>query len=410
MIARARPKALGSDEARAVAWSSALFFCVLASWYTLRPLRDALGIVGATRDLPRLFLVTLGVSLAVAPALSALVSRYPRRRFLPMAYRFMGTTLLLFFALLHAAPGVWTARAFFVWSSVFNLLGVTITWGFMADLFSRAEGVRVFALVGAGGTVGSIVGSAATTFLVTRVGAPAMLLVAIALLEGAARCVRRLATSPLAARAPAHDAPCAGGGTIAWLWRAAREPFFAGVCAYIVIFTVTSSVLYLEQAHIVKASVVGTEARTALFARMDLLVNALALLLQLFVVGRVVRAVGVGFALAVLPVFTLFAFVGVRAFPFLGVLVTVQVLRRALDFALSKPTREVLFTATLREDRYKTKSFIDTFVYRGGDALGAWGVEGLPGSFLIASMIALCGIWMVTALALGTRMERTSSA
>jgi AAA family ATP:ADP antiporter len=341
----------------------------------------------------------LAVTLLLAPAVSALVSRVPRRRFVTIVYRFLGLTLIGFYPLLRGEPSVWAARAFFVWASVFNMLGVALTWGFMADLFTRTQGVRLFALIGTGGTIGAMIGGLATAGWASRADPAGLLLVGALLLEGAARCARKLAEPG------AKDAPCARGGTIGWLARAARQPFFLGVCAYVALFTITQTALYFEQARIVKASLQGVGARTALFARMDLAVNALALVLQLFVVGRVVRAIGVAAALVVLPVVTLAAFASVRLVPVLGVIVVAQVARRAVDYALAKPMRDVLFTVTAREDRYKTKSFIDTFVYRGGDAVGAWGVEGLPPYAAPAIVLALCAAWAWTAIALGRRVS-----
>jgi AAA family ATP:ADP antiporter len=399
MVAIGRAIGVEPNEKRAVLWSCALSFSVLASWYVLRPLRDAMGIVGSTRDLPRLFLGTLALTLVLSPAVSWLVSRVPRRRFLTTVYRFLGLTLVAFYAVLHGEPSVWAARAFFVWASVFNMLAVAITWGFMADVFTRAQGVRLFALIGTGGTLGAILGGLATAAWASFADPAVMLLVAALLLEGAARCALQLAEPGQ------KDEPCARGGTFAWLVRAGRQPFFLGVCMYLGLFTITSTALYLEQARIVKASLAGVGARTALFARMDLMVNGIALFLQLFVVGRAVRLIGVGLALAILPVLTLATFTWVRLTPVLGAIVAAQVMRRAIDYALSKPMRDVLFTVTAREDRYKTKSFIDTFVYRGGDALGAWGLEGLPAQVLGPVMLVVCAAWAWTAIFLGRKVS-----
>jgi AAA family ATP:ADP antiporter len=363
-----------------------------------------MAIAGDTSDVPRLFLVTLGVSLALAPALSAVVSRLPRRRFLAVAYRAIAASLLVFFFLLRgASPDPRAARAFFVWASVVNLFEIALAWGFMADLFSRAQGVRLFALIGAGGTLGAMLGSLATAALVGRIGAAATLLVSAALLEAAVRCVGRLEPAPAAGR---ERAPYAAGGTLAWLARAARSPYFLAICAYMALFTFTSTVLYLEQARIVKASVEGAAARASLFARMDLSVNGLALALQVLVAGRALQRLGVGAALAILPVVTLIAFASLRVAPVLAVLVACQVARRALDFAFAKPAREVLFTVVPAEDKYKAKSFIDTFVYRSGDALAALGFEGAGRAALALGMVAACAAWVVLAIALGGRGAR----
>jgi AAA family ATP:ADP antiporter len=402
---------IAPDEAPRAAWSFALFFCVFAGWYILRPLRDAMGIVGKTSDLPRLFLVTLGVTLALTPVVSAVVSRLSRGRLLAVVYRFVVLTLLVFFVLLRTpAPGALAARAFFVWSSVFNLFLVALAWGFMADRFTRAQGIRLFALVGGGGTLGAMVGSLVTATLVTRIGAAGALLVAAALLEVAVRCVHRLeALTPRAG--DGEGRPPATGGTLAWLRRAGTNPYFLAICAYLILFTFTSTVIYLEQARIVRDSLADTTSRAALFARMDLVVNASALVLQLFFVGRALRRLGVGVALAVLPVATLACFASIRIAPVLGVLVVAQVARRVLDYALTKPAREVLFTTVSADDKYRAKSFIDTFVYRSGDAIGAVGFESVWAPALAGVMVAVCAAWALLGLALGRRsMQREPPA
>jgi AAA family ATP:ADP antiporter len=397
-----RTTGVAEEDAPRVALCFALFFCVFASWYVLRPLRDAMALAGDVKDVPRLFLVTLGVSFALTPVVSALVSRHPRRRFLAIAYRGIVASLLVFAVLLRgASPDPRVARAFFVWASVVNLLEIAIAWGFMADLFSRAQGLRLFGIIGAGGTLGSIAGSLAAALLVGRVGPAGTILASAALLEGAVRCVRGLGAGE------AHEsAPLREGGTLAWLRRAARSPYFFGICGYMAFFTLTSTVLYLEQARIVAASTEGAAARAALFARMDLAVNALALVGQVLVAGRALRTLGVGAVLALLPAATLLAFAALRAAPLLGVLVACQVGRRALDFALARPAREVLFTVVRPEDKYKTKSFIDTFVYRCGDAIGAVGFEGVGRAPLALAMVVACAAWVVLAAALGAARPR----
>lgn len=397
--------ALRPEERVAVGWSFALFFCLLASWYALRPLRDALGIAGSARELSTLFLVTLAATFAAGPLVSALVSRVARRKSVTVTYRLLAATLVFFFIVLRGpAPALSAARAFFVWASVINLVQLTLAWALMADVFTREQGVRLFALIGAGGTLGAIVGSAAAAALARLIGPASTLLAGALLLEGAVRCVDRIASSvPSEHRL---DAPSPDGGDIRWLGRTLRDPFFLGICAYVALFTFSSTVLYLEQGRIVKATVGGTAARTEFFARMDLAVNCLTLVMQLFVVSRIIRRIGVGLALAALPLLTIGCFLTIRAAPALAVLVVCQVARRSLDFSLTKPAREVLFTVVRSEDKYKAKSFIDTFVYRSGDALAAASVDRVIGPYLLVGMAAICAAWAVLGLALGRARPR----
>lgn len=392
--AGARARAVGRADVR---WSFALFFCVFAAWYAVRPVRDAMGIVGSVRDLPRLFLVTLGVTLALTPIFSALVSRLPRRRLVMVAYRVAAATLFVFALLLHGrAPNAEAARAFFVGSSVLNLFLITLAWALMADVFSREDGVRFFALIGGGGTLGAIAGSALPALVSGPWTAPVSLVAAGLLLEAAARCAQRTGGDRALSERALPE-----GGVLAWMRSAALSPYFLAICLYLLAFTFSSTVLYLQQADIVKAALLDTPARTLLFARIDLATNLLTLILQVSIVGRTLRFVGIGTALALLPLYTLACFATLHFAPIVWVLVVCQVTRRALDFAFAKPAREVLFTVVKPADKYKAKSFIDTFVYRSGDAFAALGFAGLPVGTMATVMGAVCGVWALVAIALG---------
>jgi AAA family ATP:ADP antiporter len=177
------------------------------------------------------------------------------------------------------------------------------------------------------------------------------------------------------------------------------------------LFAVSSTFLYFEQAGIVARSFGGDRgAQTAFFATVDLAVNTLTLLVQLFLTGRVMVVLGVALALGFLPVLTMLGFGALAFAPSLTGIAIFQVVRRAGDYAIARPSREVLFTVVPREDRYKAKSFIDTFVYRLGDQLGAWSVAGLRGLGAGAAELALVAIplallWLGNALWLGRRQQ-----
>jgi AAA family ATP:ADP antiporter len=381
----------------AVRWSFALFFCVFAAWYAVRPVRDAMGIAGNVRDLPRLFLVTLLVTLAVTPLFAALVSRFPRRRFIAIAYRIAAVTLVVFTILLRGgAPNAEVARAFFVWASVLNLFVITLAWALMADVFSHEEGIRFFALIGGGGTLGAIAGSGLASLVGGRASMPVCLLTASALLELAVLCAHRAG-----ATSATRDRSFPEGGALKWLRSVAFSPYFLGICLYLGAFTFSSTILYLQQANIVKAALLDTPARTLLFARIDLSTNVLSFVLQVFVVGRCLRFLGIGAALAILPLYTLGCFLTLQFVPVVGALVACQITRRAVDYAFAKPAREILFTVVEPADKYKTKSFIDTFVYRSGDAFGAMGFAAFPVGTLVALMTAVCGVWAAIGFVLG---------
>ncbi len=394
------------DERGAAFVSFLYFFCLLAAYYVLRPVRDAMGLAGKVGDLPKLFLVTLAVTFLVTPLLTALVSRMSRRRFVPITNRFFALQLLVFAWVLRAPNvGPDAARVFFVWTSVFNLFSVSIFWGLMADLFKKEQGVRLFGFIGAGGTLGAMVGSAVTAGLAKHVGSATLLIFAAALLEATVWCVRRLSRifhDPIADGA-ARDVELSRGGVLAWTREAARSKYLLTIVLYMLLFSFTSTFVYFEQARIVKAAIPTTALRTELFAKMDLAVNMGSLVLQGVLIGPLLRAVGVGPVLLVLPLLTLAGCAVVGLEPSLAAIVVFQVARRACDYGVAKPAREVLFTVVSREEKYKAKTFIDTFVYRTGDALGAavFGGAALLGPVVLGVALSACVLWTGVSVALG---------
>ncbi len=395
-------------ELRALLLSFAYFFSVFASFYVLRPVRDEMGIQGGVENLPWLFTATFLAMLAAVPLFGAVVSRFPRRRSVPIVYRFFLANLLLFFALLHLeATAAWAARGFFVWVSVFNLFVVSVSWSVMADLFTAEQGKRLFGCVAAGATVGGLAGPLLATTLARPLGPVNLLLVAAALLELATQCSLRLGGGGRPPAAAPLDAPL-GGRIFAGITHVLRSRYLLGICLYMLLYATTSTVLYLEQQHLVERTVADSGERTALFAAIDLLVNTLTLLLQAFVAGRWMAGWGVGPALAVVPALTAGGFAALAAVPTVAAVAIFQGVRRAANYALARPAREVLFTVLAREDKYKAKSFIDTVVYRGGDAASGWAFAGLAAVGLSLPLIAVAAVpvsaaWLVVGVWLGRR-------
>jgi len=403
-------------EGRALAWSCAYFFLLLSSYYVIRPLRDEMGLRGTDDALSWLFVGTLAGTVALNPLFGALVRRFPRRVFVPVVYHVLAATLLAFFILLRTMPAdaaLPVARVFFVWVSIFNLFAVSVFWGFMADIWSSAQGKRLFGLVGVGGTVGAIAGGALTAGLVHAAGATQLLLLAALLLEGAVLAVRRLARLAAPRSAPAPPGETGLTGPKAWLegFRLiARSPYLAGICLFILLYAISSTFLYFEQARITRAAFADSASRVAFFARMDLAVNLIALTTQLFFTGRIIGWIGVGASLAVMPLLSAGGYVALALVPVVPVLVGVQVLRRAAEFALVRPTREVLFTVVTRDEKYTAKSLIDTFVYRGGDVIGAWAdrllaAAGAGAGALAVIFLPLGAAWVGLAAWLGRRQR-----
>jgi ATP:ADP antiporter, AAA family len=403
-------------EVSALSWSWLYIFAVLSSYYIMRPIRDQMGVAGGIANLQWLFLGTLGAMLLLNVPFWYLVKTLPRARFIPITYRFFAANILLFAAALYWADPqqtIWVGRAFFIWISVFNLFIVSVFWQLMVDVFNSEDGKRLFGFIAAGATIGAIVGSGVTASLARYVPTALLLIGAVLLLEIAVFSVRRLAfqAAKLHTRpaAEAEEAPI-GGHVLAGITHPFKSSYLMNVSAFLLLFAITSTFLYFQQAGIVSRSFQDRGAQTAFFASIDLAVNVLTLFVQLFLTGRIVRSLGVGPTLAFLPALTIVGFGALALLPGIASLVTFQVLRRSGDYAIARPTREVLYTVVPREDRYKAKSFIDTVVYRAGDQVGAWSfwllsLLGFSAGQIGIAAVALSCIWLLNGLWLGRRQD-----
>ncbi len=404
-------------EVAALLWASLFYFCVLSAYYVIRPIRDAMGAESGVENLPWLFTGTLVAMALVNPPYAALVSRLPRLRFITVTYRFFQSNLLIFFVLfstLGAAAQVWAGGIFFVWTSVFNLFVVSVFWAFIVDVFSREQGTRLFGFIAAGATIGAMTGSALTAFLVEGLGATRLLLVSVVLLEVAVVAMRRLshiAPALQTTSGAARETSPIGGGMMAGFSRTINSPYLLNVSVYMLLYAITSTVLYFQQVDIAATYFADRAARTGFFARVDFVVNALTLVTQVFLTSRIMKTLGVALTLSILPALSVIGFAWLGATPTIVAIVVMQVVRRAGNFAIARPTREVLFTVLSREDKYKAKSFIDTVVYRTGDQVGAWSYAGLLALGLTLSGIAfatvpIAAIWLANAFWLGRRQEQ----
>jgi len=408
-------------EMRALAWSWLYIFCVLSAYYILRPIRDDMGVAGGVENLQWLFTGTLLGMIVVNPPFAALVAKLPRVRFIAISYRFFIVNLLIFilcFNLATAEQHIWVGRVFFIWTSVFNLFVVSVFWALMVDVFDSEQGKRLFGFIAAGATLGGIAGSSITASLAKDVSATYLLLGSAVLLEAAVFSVRRLSGLSDALRqrpAAQSDKALIGGSVFSGLTHAFKSPYLINLSVYMLLFSITSTLLYFQQLEIARQAFAERGARTAFFARIDLWVNVLTLIAQLFLTARVLRAIGVALTLAILPVLSTFGFGALAMAPTIAVLVAYQVLRRAGNFAFARPTREVLFTTVPREDKYKAKSFIDTVIYRTGDQVGAWSYAGLGFLGLAMTGISMVAVpisiaWLLNALWLGRKQERLAQA
>ena len=414
-------------EGGPLVWSCGFFFCLLAGWYILRPLRDSMGIAGGVKDIIKwLYLGTVIATLVASIAFSAITTRFSRRRFIPFVYRFFIVNLVIFFLLLRVLPEsahVSLGRVFFVWASVYALFVVSVFWSFMADLFTNAQGKRLFAFIAVGGTLGQIYGSFIAEHLAKPWGGENLLLVTVALLEMACWCVIQLnarttqgvpAATPLAS---AESAPTAalGGGALAGARQVMRSRYLAGICLFLFCYTLTSTFLEITKLDIGFEQFSDSDARVAFFANVNFWAGVTTIVLQILLTSRLIAAFGVGPTLGVLPVVTAVGFVVlgvsiVRLDPqaVVPVLIGFMAVRRAANYAVSRPAREILYTVVSREEKFKSKNFIDTFVYRFGDLIGAWLYPVLKA--LGATAVSLLAVpiatgWFVVAIRLGRRQK-----
>ncbi|HVE34451.1 MAG TPA: MFS transporter [Gemmatimonadaceae bacterium] len=413
-----------AGELRALLASFTLFFFLLSSYFVLRPMRDEVAASSGVNGLTWLFAATLAGTLVFNPMFSALVVRFPVRKFIPISYQFFVANMLIFYAVLRymsAAEGssvdVWAGRAFFIWTTVFALFNTSIFWCLMADTFRSDEAKRLFGFIGVGGTLGSIAGSAATAALAQRVGTMNLLIVSAVLLEIGVLVVMRfprravIAPDERVRSKRDQDRELIGGSVWAGFTHVVRSPYLLGICGFMVLFTVGSTFLYFAQSDLVGREFADKASRTAVLAKLELSVQTLTVITQIFFTGRIIRWLGLGLALALLPIISILGFGGLALVPAFGTIAVFTVLRRGGNFAITNPAMEVLFTVVRREDKYKAKNVIETFVYRGGDQIGAWAYKGLTGLGLglvgISSVaVPLSMIWLGLGLWLGRRQAQ----
>ncbi|MBT8050870.1 MAG: MFS transporter [Xanthomonadales bacterium] len=402
------------NELKGLLWGTSYGFFIMTAYYILRPVRDEIS--SADRgNLQILWTAVFLVMLVAVPLYSWAVSRWPRRIFVPLANRFFVACLVGFWLSLVFLPGdarPWIDRVFYVWTSVFALFVVTVFWGLMADCFSNNQGKRLFAFIAMGSSLGAMVGSSLTAVLAEWVPTFSLLLIACVPLEIATWCAavlnRRFATGDVPGIDEKNKA--IHGNALSGMKAVFSSPYLAGIAAFIALMTFVSTMLYFQQANLIYEAFADRGERTAFYAKIDLAVNILTLVFQLYLTVRIVRWLGVGVTLAAIPVAMAAGFFALGIWPTLAVLVVVQVIYRAGRYGLTKPAREMLWTVLSREDKYKAKPFLDAAVYRGGDLVSGWIYAGLAAVGLSIGAIALvaapvAGVWALLAVRLGRREE-----
>jgi ATP:ADP antiporter, AAA family len=384
------------NEVRALWLGFAFHFIILTAYYIVKPIRDSIAASSRLETLPWMFTATLVVMLIANAIFAAIVARMERRKFIPFAYAFFILVLLLFFVLMRTgspAQQVWTGRAFYVWVSVFNLFNTAIFWAFMTDLFTVEQGKRLYAFIAVGGTLGAIVGAYITKNLVRGMGPANLVAISATLFALVCVLVRFFPNNFTEGNKvmTAREQPI--GGTV-WsgITHIARSPYLFGLAAAILLYTITSTWAYFQQTTLAGAALKTSADRTVFLSNLEIWVNTITLVIQIFLTGRFLKWFGVAFTLTALPFLSMLGFAAMAIAPSLAMLAFFQVIRRAAAYALMRPSREILFTVLKREDKYKVKSVTDTLGYRIGDQLGAWSYGGLGANGLQLSLNAISWI------------------
>ena len=396
--------------------SAVYFFCILCGYFFLRPVRDAMGVARGMDELRWLFVGTAVVSLLFVLAFGGIVARTNRRRFIPIGYLFVIGCLIVFSGMLIADGAAgggligtdtetpvarYVGYTFFVWLSTANLFVTSVFWAFMVDIFDVGQGKRMFAFIGIGGTLGALVGGWATTVIsgmTDSVYLPAGLMLTGAAFFGLAivvmltldRLVFGSQRSQLTADGAAieghqraGDRDVAGeGGIGGTFWEGAqavvRSPYLLGIGAYIMLMAISNTLIYFTQALVISNNTDTFSELVAGFALFDVLAQVATLFVQIFVTTHVIKRIGVGWTLVILPVVTMTGFAILSAWTVFGVMAVFQAVQRATRYAVSRPARETLFSVVSPSEKYKAKPFVDVFLYRGGDVAGEWMACSLP--------------------------------
>lgn len=386
---------VAAGEGRALLAAAVAHFCLLCGYYMLRSLRETLALDVGRGQFANLFSVVLIITLLLLPCYWWLVARLPRRQLFPVVYIAVITLFVGFAWGLRQYPGSpWVAAGVFITISAFNLFIISLFWSVMADVWRAESAKRLFGFIAAGGSAGALAGPAFNALFVERLGLPAVIVIACLMLCAA------IVAGQRAQRIRANDdrlrvadpSVAVGGRAFDDVKRLLRSRYLLVLALLLIVGQVVAAFMYNEQARIVEAAFTDRGARAALFARIDLGVSVVALLLQALVVGWLTARGSLKLSLSIVPALLAVSFTLLASVPTAVMLIATQVLRRATDYGLGKPTREMLYTVLNPESKFKSKSLMDTLLQRGSDSLGNW-------IYVLVAALGLAGIAWLSAVA-----------
>lgn len=420
---------LEESQLRPACFAALYIFCILTGYYVIKPLRDDVGLLLGTDFQTKLFVGTLIAMTVVNPIFGYLMNRFSRLTFIRLTYRFFALNILGFIVIFKylvstgqmpetgkavevAGLAFGVGVAFFIWVSVFNLFATSIFWAFLADLYNSRDSKKLFGFVGAGGTLGQLVGSFLTKTLVDDIGPTNLLFLSVISLEMAVFAMNRLAENyEEPERSPEEEKPNALSGVSDIL----KSPYLLGICLYLLIYSFTSSFLWFQKQYIVAETLTSRVDRVDFYSTVNLITSSLTLTIQLFLTGRLLPLIGLTAGLSLVPVVTTIGFLVLGFNKGLYILAAVEICRYTCNYGVSRPSREILYTVVSRREKYLSKSFIDTFVYRAGDTIASGAVEAIRAFTASLQAISLVAVpfglaFIGVAIGLGRAQNRRAEA
>lgn len=419
--AMARACDIQPEETRATLASFTLVLMMMGSYYILRPVRDAMASDWTDAEVSWLWTATFFCSLVAVSLYGAVITRVRIQRLVPSVYAFFAASFLAFYVGTQILPErTLLDKCFYVWISLFSLFHISVFWSLMSDTFTKSQATRLFGFIGAGASIGGLIGPALAALIVNDAGTDSLMLVASAAMILAlpiVNLVQRLKLSDLHNEQIAEgtsDFDYIGGNPIAGFTEFLKSPYLLGIGVFIFFYTFIGSFVYFELKNLLADY--DRDVRSQIWIGMDFVTNSLTVLVAIFATGRIAKRFGLPFTLASVPVVIGGGMLLLAALPLVPVVVTLQVVRRAGNFAISRPAREMLFTAVDRETRFKAKPVIDIVIYRGGDMLAGWAFTLLSTGFglglgaIAAVGAGIAAIWALTGIYLGRQFNQMEPA
>ena len=406
-------------EVKAVIFSFLFVVVLMSAYYILRPVRDAMASDWTDAEVSWLWTLNFFISTAIVALYGVMVSKFRFRLLVPTMYGIFAVSFIIFYALGSVFEDRTVIdKSFYVWVSVFSLFHISVFWTFMSELFSKEQSGRLFGIIAVGASVGGLIGPSITAFFSVSLGTDNLMLIASMMLFIPIPIIFYLQS--LKAKElnnEALDIPISnqsiGGNPLAGFKMFFSNPYLLSIGLFIFLYTGISSFVYFELKNLL--SDFSRPERSVIWAQMDLAVNILAISTGLFATSRIVTKFGMPITIAMVPIMICIGLLVLAISPLLGVVVVLQVIRRAGNYAVTRPAREMLFTLVNQETRFKAKPVIDIVAYRGGDMLTAWLFTGLTqglglGLAAVAAVGAgIASLWALVGIYLGKWFERNEA-